>query len=129
MNSIAKIFKERLIQNYLSKFSKENVVDFERKWKRIRNWRKSCIQGDLEHTKEIQIQGAFFVQIFDEILGYSTVTSTDSDFFNQKQEFNSILDATDNSRNSPSQETMHTSYRDMKNVDKIKDHISTMKTF
>lgn len=95
MNTIAKIFKDRLIKNYLSKFSKDNVSDFERKWKRIQNWRKSCIQGDLEHTKETQIQGAFFVQIFDEILGYSTVTSTDSDFFNQKQEFNSILDASE----------------------------------
>lgn len=95
MNSIAKIFKDRLIQNYLSKFSKENIEDFEKKWKRIQNWRKSCIQGDLEHTKETQIQGAFFVQIFDEILGYSTVTSTDSDFFNQKQEFNSVLDASE----------------------------------
>lgn len=95
MNSIAKIFKDRLIQNYLSKFSKENILDFERKWKRIQNWRKSCIQGDLEHTKETQIQGAFLVQIFDEILGYSTVTSTDSDFFYQKQEFNSVLDASE----------------------------------
>lgn len=95
MNSISKIFKDRLIQNYLSKFSKENIVDFEHKWKRIQNWRKSCIEGDLEHTKETQIQGAFFVQIFDEVLGYSTVTSTNSDFFNQKQEFNSVLDASE----------------------------------
>ena len=95
MNSITKIFKDRLIQNYLSKFSRDNIDDFDRKWKRIQNWRKSCIQGDLEHTKESQIQGAFLVQIFDEILGYSTVTSTDSDFFNQKQEFNSVLDASE----------------------------------
>lgn len=37
----------------------------------------------------------FLVQIFDEILGYSTVTSTDDEFFYQKQEFNSILDASE----------------------------------
>ena len=95
MNTIAKIFKDRLVKKYLSKFSKNNISDFERKWKRIQNWRKSCIQGDLEHTKETQIQGAFFAQIFDEILEYSTVTSTDGDFFNQKQEFNSTLDASE----------------------------------
>lgn len=95
MNTTAKMFKDRLINKYLSKFSKDNINDFERKWKRIQNWRKSCIQGDLEHTKETQIQGAFLVQIFDEILGYSTVTSTDDEFFYQKQEFNSILDASE----------------------------------
>ncbi len=95
MNTIPKIFKDRLIKNYMSKFSKDNINDFEQKWKQIKKWRKSCIQGDLEHTKETQIQGVFLVQIFDEILGYSTVTSTDSDFFNQKQEFNSVLDASE----------------------------------
>lgn len=95
MDSISKIFKERLIANHLSKFTRDNIPDFERKWKKICNWRKSCIQGDLEHTKETQIQGAFLVQIFDEVLGYSTVTSTDGEFFYQKQEFNSILDASE----------------------------------
>lgn len=95
MNTRAKIFKDGLVKKYLSKFSRNNISDFERKWKRIQNWRKSCIKGDLEHTKETQIQGAFFVQIFEEILEYSTVTSTDGDFFNQKQEFNSTLDASE----------------------------------
>ncbi len=32
MNSIAMIFKERLIQNYLSKFSRDDVTCFEQKW-------------------------------------------------------------------------------------------------
>lgn len=95
MNSVAKIFKDSLIKKYLSKFTRDDIKDFDKKWKIIRNWRKSCIQGDLEHTKETQIQGAFMIQVFDEILGYSTATSTDNDFFNQKQEFKSALDTTE----------------------------------
>ena len=93
MNSTDKIFKDRLIQNYLSKFTRDNIPDFERKWHKIKLWRKSCVEKNLERTKETQIQGAFMIQIFDEILGYSAVTSTDSDYFNQKQEFNNVLDA------------------------------------
>ena len=95
MNSVAKIFKDNLINRYLEKFTRDDIEDFDKKWNIIRKWRKSCIQGDLEHTKETQIQGAFIIQIFDEILGYSTATSTDNDFFNQKQEFKSALDTTE----------------------------------
>ena len=95
MNSVAKIFKDNLINRYLEKFTRDDIEDFDKKWNIIRKWRKSCIQGDLEHTKETQIQGAFMIQIFDEILGYSTATSTDNDFFNQKQEFKSALDTTE----------------------------------
>lgn len=96
MNSTAKIFKDRLINNYLSKFDKSDIPDFESKWKRILNWRKACIQSDLKHTKETQVQGDFMVQIFDEVLGYATMTSTDDDcLYHQKQECNSVLDASE----------------------------------
>ncbi len=61
MNNTAKIFKDRLIENYLSKFTKENVPDFEGKWKKINLWRKACVEGNLEHTKESAIQGSFMV--------------------------------------------------------------------
>ena len=35
MDSISKIFKERLIANHLSKFTRDNIPDFERKWKKF----------------------------------------------------------------------------------------------
>lgn len=95
MGSIAKIFKDKLIANYLSKFTRDDIPDFDKKWQIIRRWRKSCLQGDLNQTKETEIQGAFMMQIFDQILGYSSVTSTDTDYYHQKQEFNSALDASE----------------------------------
>jgi hypothetical protein len=95
MNSTAKIFKDRLIEKYLSKFTSDDIVDFPNKWKKIKLWRKSCIEGDLEHTKETAIQGAFMVQIFEYVLGYSTQTGTENDIYNQTQEFNSVLDASE----------------------------------
>ena len=95
MSSTSKIFKDRLINNYLSKFDKANIPCFDSKWNCILKWRKACIQSDLEHTKETQIQGAFMVQIFDEILGYNTVISKDEEKFYQKQEFKSVLDASE----------------------------------
>lgn len=95
MNSTAKIFKDRLIENYLSKFTKENVPDFEGKWKKINLWRKACVEGNLEHTKESAIQGSFMVQIFEYVLGYATQTGTADDIYNQTQESNSVLDASE----------------------------------
>lgn len=95
MNNTEKIFKDRLIENYLSKFTREDVPDFESKWKKINLWRKSCVEGDLEHTKESAIQGAFMVQIFEYVLGYATQTGTADDIYNQTQESNSVLDASE----------------------------------
>ncbi len=95
MGSIAKIYKDKLITNYLSKFTRDSIPDYDKKWQIILRWRKSCIQGDLSQTKETEIQGAFMMQIFDQILGYSSVTSSDTDYYHQKQEFNSALDATE----------------------------------
>lgn len=95
MNSTPHIFKERLIQNYLAKFTRENISNFEDKWNKIRRWKTACERSDLDRTKETQIQGTFMVQIFDEVLGYTAITSTDTDCYNQKQEFTSILDASE----------------------------------
>lgn len=95
MNSVNRIFKERLIQNYLSKFRKEDMPHFDSKYKVISLWRKACITGDLNHTKETQIQGNFLVQIIDQVLGYSTVTSTETNVFFQKAESKSVLDTSE----------------------------------
>lgn len=95
MNSVPHIFKERLIQNYLVKFTRDNIPNFDDKWNIIRRWKTACERSDLDRTKETQIQGTFMVQVFDEVLGYTTVTSTDNDCYNQKQEFTSALDASE----------------------------------
>ena len=95
MSSVAKIFKDRLIQNYLSKFTKADIPDFDKKWEQICRWRTSCIQGDLDRTKETEIQGLFMLQIFDQVLGYKTLTSTDSGIYHQRQEFKSVLDSSE----------------------------------
>lgn len=95
MGSVAKIFKEKLVESHLSRFSRDDIPDYDKKRKIIGRWQKSCMQGDLNKTKETEIQGAFMNQVFDLVLGYSTVTSTDTDYYNQKQEYNSALDATE----------------------------------
>lgn len=95
MNSVDKIFKDRLIQNHLSKFGKEDIPDFDKKYRIISLWRKACITGDLNHTKETQIQGNYLIQIIDQVLGYSTVTSTETNMFFQKAESKSILDTSE----------------------------------
>ena len=46
MNSRDKIFKEHLIQKYLKKFTRDDIPDFETKWKIIKGWRKSCLEGN-----------------------------------------------------------------------------------
>ncbi|MBR5640640.1 MAG: N-6 DNA methylase [Firmicutes bacterium] len=89
------MFNKRLIDNRMQHFTRNDVPDFESKWTRIKKWKKSCDVGNLEKTKETQIQGLFMSQIFDEVLGYDTATSTDTDVYNQKQELNSTLDNTE----------------------------------
>jgi len=93
MNSIDRIFKKRLIVNYLQKFSSQNINDFERKFKIIQNWKKACEIGNIRSTKETSIQGKFLDQIFGEILGYDTLV--DGVEYNQIQEFNSVLDSSE----------------------------------
>lgn len=95
MGSVAKIFKEKLVTSHLSKFSRDDIPDYDKKRKIIGRWQKSCMQGDLNKTKETEIQGAFMMQVFDQVLGYSSVTSTDTDYYHQKQEYNSALDASE----------------------------------
>lgn len=95
MNSIDKIFKDRLIQNYLKKFTRENVDNFEEKFRIMKRWHNASAEKYLDRTKETEIQGTFMVQVFETVLGYSTGTGTDSDIYNQKQEYKSILDTSE----------------------------------
>lgn len=95
MNSTDKIFKDRLIQNYIKKFTKENIPNFDEKYRIMKRWHNASAEQYLDRTKETEIQGTFMVQVFEFVLGYKTSTGTDSDIFNQKQEYKSILDTSE----------------------------------
>lgn len=95
MNSTDKIFKERLIQNYLNKFTKEDVPNFDEKFRIMKRWHNASAEKYLDRTKETEIQGTFMVQVFENVLGYATSTGTESDVFNQKQEYKSVLDTSE----------------------------------
>lgn len=95
MNSIDKIFKDRLIQKYLSKFSKDDIPNYDEKFKIMKRWYNASAEQYLDRTKETQIQGTFMTQVFESVLGYATVTGTDADVYNQKQEYRSVLDTSE----------------------------------
>jgi hypothetical protein len=95
MNSTDKIFKDKLIESYLSKFTRGNIPDYEEKFKIMKRWHNASADKYLDRTKETQIQGTFMVQVFESVLGYKTGTGTDSDIFNQKQEYKSVLDTSE----------------------------------
>ena len=95
MNSADKIFKDRLIKNHLSKFSRDHVPDFDKKYRIMKRWHNASAEQHLDRTKETQIQGTFMSQVFEYVLGYVTITGTDADIYNQKQEYKSILDTSE----------------------------------
>lgn len=95
MNSIDKIFKDRLIQNYLSKFSRDDIPNYNEKFKIMQRWHNASSEQYLDRTKETQIQGTFMTQVFESVLGYTTVTGADADVYNQKQEYRSVLDTSE----------------------------------
>src|SRR5699024_3924565 len=95
MNSTDKIFKESLLKNYLSKFGKKNIPDYDKKYEIMKRWYNASAEKYLDRTKETQIQGTFMTQVFEEVLGYATVTGTDEDVYNQKQEYKSVLDTSE----------------------------------
>lgn len=93
MKEQVKIFKEELLSAYLKNFSETQMDKFEEKWKILKNWKKSCEIGDLKKTKETSVQGLFFSQVFDQVLGYKTVV--DGGIYNQISEFKSTLDGSE----------------------------------
>lgn len=71
MNSTPRIFKEKLINARLSRFSANNIPDFERKFNEICQWQNSCSKGDLNRTKETSVQGFFLTRVFKDVFGYN----------------------------------------------------------
>ena len=94
MNSTARIFKDRLIKNRLERFTRENVPEFDDKFRQICGWCKSTTKGDLDKTKEVAIQGLFMTRIFNQVFGYKEVID-DTDCYNQERETKTVLDSTE----------------------------------
>lgn len=94
MNSTPKIIKERLINSYLSHFTRENIPDFDAKFKEIGLWCNATAEQHLDRTKETAVQGAFMTRLFNQVFGYLEVVD-DSDCYNQERENKTILDTTE----------------------------------
>lgn len=94
MNSTPQIFKERLIQNRLSHYSRTNIPDFEAKFKEVGLWCNATAEQHLDRTKETTVQGAFMTRLFNQVFGYLEVVD-DTDCYNQERESKTILDTTE----------------------------------
>lgn len=94
MNSTPHIFKERLINGHLSHFTKDDVPDFDKKFREITLWQTSCTEKNLEKTKETSVQGSFMTRLFRGVFGYSEIVD-EGDCYNQLRESKTILDTTE----------------------------------
>lgn len=94
MNSTPYIFKERLINNRLAHFTRENVPDFTKKYKEVCLWCNATAEKHLDRTKETAVQGAFMTRVFNQVFGYLEVMD-DSSCYNQERENKTILDTTE----------------------------------
>ena len=73
MNAITHIFNPKLLKARLDAFPEAGIPDLQKKRTRIANWQYSIENSDLSKTKETAVQGMFFEQIFDGVLGYASM--------------------------------------------------------
>ena len=94
MNSTPQIFKERLINNRLARFTRENIPNYDAKYKEICKWCNATAEQHLDRTKETAVQGAFMTRLFNQVFGYLEVVD-DTTCYNQERENKTILDSTE----------------------------------
>lgn len=94
MNSTPYIFKERLINNRLAHFTRENIPDYTKKYKEVCLWCNATAEQHLDRTKETAVQGAFMTRLFNQVFGYLEVVD-DTSCYNQERENKTILDTTE----------------------------------
>ena len=94
MNSTPQIFKDRLINSRLAHFTRDNVPNFDAKFKEIGLWCNATAEQHLDRTKETAVQGAFMTRLFNQVFGYLEIMD-DTDCYNQEREFTTILDTTE----------------------------------
>ena len=73
MNAITQIFNPKLLKARLDAFADAEIPDLPKKRARIAKWQYSIENSDLSKTKETAVQGMFFEQIFDGVLGYASM--------------------------------------------------------
>ncbi|MCL1882395.1 MAG: BREX-1 system adenine-specific DNA-methyltransferase PglX [Defluviitaleaceae bacterium] len=92
MNITPIIFNREILKKYLDNFQPPNVADYEKKYSEIQKWKKAIDEGRFHKTKETTIQGRFLSSVFDKVLGYTSIESTEE--WNQHAEYKSVLDST-----------------------------------
>ena len=93
MNNTPIMINRKILNKYLSAFSDEHIIDFERKHAEMLKWKFSIENSDLRKTKETSVQGKFLKSVFEKVLGYSTFLEGGE--WNQLQEFKSKLDGSE----------------------------------
>lgn len=94
MNSTPYIFKERFINSRLAHFTRNNIPDFDAKYKEICKWCNATADQYLDRTKETAVQGAFMTRLFNQVFGYLEIVD-DGECYHQEREFKTILDTTE----------------------------------
>lgn len=94
MNSTPQIFRSNLINSHLQHFTKDNVPNFEEKFKEIIKWCNATAEKHLDRTKETAVQGAFMTRLFNQVFGYLEVID-DSECYHQERESKTVLDTTE----------------------------------
>ena len=94
MNSTPQIFKERLIKNRLEHFTRDNVPDFDARFKEVGLWCNATAEKHLDRTKETNVQGAFMTRLFNQVFGYAEIIDN-AECYNQEREFKTVLDTTE----------------------------------
>lgn len=94
MNSTPQIFKNRLISSRLARFTRDNIPNFETKFKEICLWYKSVTESNLDRTKETSVQGLFMTRLFNQVFGYLEVVD-DTLCYNQEREHKTVLDSSE----------------------------------
>jgi len=91
MNSTPLIFNRDILKRYLDSFQTTAIADYAQKHAEILQWKKAVDKGRFHNTKETSIQGRFLSAVFDKVLGYESIESTDE--WNQHAEYKSVLDS------------------------------------
>ena len=94
MNSTPQIFKERLIKNRLAHFTRDNVPDFDARFKEVGLWCNATAEKHLDRTKETNVQGAFMTRLFNQVFGYAEIIDN-AECYNQERESKTVLDTTE----------------------------------
>ena len=91
MNNSQQMFNRNILNRYLENFQTEIIADYSQKYEKVQKWKQSVDEGRFHKTKETSVQGLFLNSVFEDVLGYTTMTNADE--WNQQAEYKSVLDS------------------------------------